>query len=237
LDFGISNGMTHQFSHDRLVRNRAPLLVAALLSVTLAGCGGGSMFGGSSANAGSTPASSPSLGSRFNQIFGSKSQALDEAPPPPEGNEPTCPPVSVRFGASTLAVGLPGKPASGTDLRYQVSILRTARDCTLSGGQIHARVGIQGRIISGAAGAPPTVDIPMRVAVMQEGVTTKVIFTKAAQTSVTLAGDVGYTDFSTVIEDIVYPVPPGDTGDNYVFYIGFDPAGQKSAPRARGRKH
>jgi hypothetical protein len=230
--------MTHQFSYGRLVRNRAPLLVAALLSMTLAGCGGGSMFGGSSASADSTAPSSPSLTSRFSQIFGSKSQALGEAPPPPEDNNgPTCPGVSVRFGASTLAVGLPGKPASGTDLRYQVSILRTARDCTLSGGQIHARVGIQGRIITGAAGAPPTVDIPMRVAVMQEGVTTKVIFTKAAQTSVTLAGDAGYTDFSTVIEDIVYPVPPGDTGDNYIFYIGFDPAGQKSAPRARGRKH
>lgn len=229
--------MMQKFPHGGFVRNRAPLLVAALLSVTLAGCGGGSMFGGSSASADSTPASSPSIGSRFSQIFGSKSQALGEAPPPPENNEPTCPPVNVRFGASTLAVGLPGKPASGMDLRYQASILRTARDCTLSGGQIHARVGIQGRIITGAAGAPPTVEIPMRVAVMQEGVTTKVIFTKAFQTSVALSGDTGYTDFSTVVEDIAYPVPPGDTGDNYIFYIGFDPAGQKSAPRARGRKH
>ncbi len=230
--------MTQQFPHGRLVRARAPLLVAALLSMTLAGCGGGSMFGGSSASADSTAASSPSLGSRFSQIFGSKSQALGEAPPPPEDNNgPTCPPVNVRFGASTLAVGLPGKPASGMDLRYQASILRTARDCTLSGGQITARVGVQGRIITGAAGAPPTVDIPLRVAVMQEGVTTKVIFTKAFQTSVALSGDAGYTDFSAVIEDIVYPVPPGDTGDNYIFYIGFDPAGQKPAPRARGRKH
>lgn len=230
--------MTQQFPHGRPMGARAPLLVAALLSVTLAGCGGGSMFGGSNASADSTAASSPSLGSRFSQIFGSKSQALGEAPPPPEDNSgPTCPPVNVRFGASTLAVGLPGKPASGMDLRYQASILRTARDCTLSGGQITARVGIQGRIITGAAGAPPSVEIPMRVAVMQEGVTTKVIFTKALQTSVVLSGSEGYTDFSAVIEDIVYPVPPGDTGDNYVFYIGFDPAGQKPAPRARGRKH
>jgi len=229
--------MMQQFPHGRLVRMRAPLLAAALLSMTLAGCGGGSMFGGTNTSGDSTAASSPSMSSRFSQIFGSKSQALDEAPPPPEGNEPTCPPVNVRYGASTLAVGLPGKPASGMDLRYQVSILRTARDCTLSGGQINARVGIQGRIITGAAGAPPAVEIPLRVAVMQEGVTTKVIFTKAFQTSVALAGDTGYTDFSAVIEDIVYPVPVGDTGDNYIFYIGFDPSGQKPAARARSRKH
>jgi hypothetical protein len=228
--------MTQQFPHGGPVRNRASLLVAALLSVTLAGCGGGSTIGGSNAGASSTAAGSSGLGSRFSEIFGTKSQALNEAPPPPENNEPSCPPVSIRFGASTLSVGLPGKPAAGTDLRYQVSILRTARDCTLNGGQIHARVGIQGRIITGAAGAPPVVDIPMRIAVMQEGVTPKVIFTKAFQTSVTLS-DAGYTDFSTVVEDIVYPVPPGDSGDNYVFYIGFDPAGQKAAPRARGRKH
>ena len=229
-----------QFPRGGLARNRAPLLAAALLSVTLAGCGGGSMFGGSTPSGSSAaPASDPSLTSRFSQIFGSKSQAVGEAPPPPEANEPTCPPVSIRFGASTLAVGLPGKPASGLDLRYQASILRTARDCVLSGNQIHARVGVQGRIITGAAGAPPVVDIPMRIAVMQEGVGSKVIFTKGFQTSVTLSGDTGYTDFSAVIEDIVYPVPPGDTGDSYIFYVGFDPAGQKSAPhgRARGRKH
>jgi hypothetical protein len=229
-----------QFPHGGFVRNRAPLLVAALLSVTLGGCGGGSMFGGSTPSSNSAAAaSSPSLTSRFSQIFGEKSQAVGEAPPPPEENQPTCPPVSIRYGASTLSVGLPGKPASGLDLRYQVSILRTARDCVLSGGQIHARVGVQGRIITGAAGAPPVVEIPMRVAVMQEGVGSKVIFTKAFQTSVTLSGDTGYTDFSAVIEDIVYPVPPGDTGDSYVFYVGFDPAGQKPAPhaRTRGRKH
>jgi len=64
-----------------------------------------------------------------------------------------------------------------------------------------------------------------------------VIFTKAFQTSVALSSDVGYTDFSAVVEDIVYPVPSGDTGDNYIFYIGFDPAGQKPAPRTRGRRH
>ncbi|ACI91838.1 putative lipoprotein [Afipia carboxidovorans OM5] len=227
----------HELRQHGPARRHAPFILAALMSVALAGCGGGSMFGNSNASADTSAASSPSIGSRFSQIFGSRSQALGEAPPPPEDNEPTCPPVSVRFGASTLAVGLPGKPASGLDLRYQASILRTARDCTLSGGQIHARVGIQGRIIAGAAGAPPTVDIPMRVALMQEGVTSKVIFTKAVQTPVALATDVSYTDFSMVIEDIAYPVPKGDEGDNYIFYIGFDPAAQKPAPRTRGRKH
>lgn len=191
------------------------------------------MFGTSSSPSSS---SSPSFGDRFGQIFGAKSQAVGEAAPAPEADEPTCPSVGIRFGASTLAVGLPGKPASGSDLRYQASVVRTARDCVLSGGQIKARVGIQGRVIVGAAGAPPTVDIPMRIALVSEGVTPKVIFTKPYRTSVAIAPGDGTIDFSLVAEDILYPVPPGDDGDSYIFYVGFDPSALKPEPRAKPAK-
>lgn len=209
-------------------------ILAIAISALLAGCGGGSMFGSSS-----TPssASSPSIGDRFGSIFGSKSQAVGEAAPPQAADEPTCPQVAIRFGASTLAVGLPGKEASGTNLRYQASIVRTARDCNLVGGQIKARVGIQGRVIVGAAGAPPSVDIPMRIALVKEGLTPKVIVTKSYRTTVDIPADAPSADFSLVAEDIIYPVPPGDDGDSYVFYVGFDPEALKPAPRSRaGRR-
>jgi hypothetical protein len=42
--------------------------------------------------------------------------------------------------------------------------------------------------------------------------------------------------FSLVAEDLVYPVPPGATGDSYVFYIGFDPQALKPEPKARATK-
>jgi hypothetical protein len=193
------------------------------------------MFGGSSTSGSS--GSSSSFGSRFSQIFGSKSQAVGEkAPDEQQPDEPTCPQVGIRFGASTLAIGLPGKEASGADLRYQASILRTARDCTLVSGQIKARVGIQGRIIVGPAGAPPTAEIPMRVALVQEGVSPKVIFTKPFQTTVAISPDGPNTDFSLVAEDIVYPVPTGDDGDSYIFYVGFDPSALKPEPKAKAGK-
>ncbi|MBX9711454.1 MAG: hypothetical protein K2X60_10515 [Xanthobacteraceae bacterium] len=207
--------------------------LAVAMSGLLAGCGGGSMFGSSS---GPSSSSSPSLGDRFGQIFGSKSQAVGETAPPPDADEPTCPSVAIRFGASTLAVGLPGKPASGNDLRYQASVIRTARDCNLVAGQVKARVGIQGRVIVGPAGAPPTVDVPMRVALVKEGVTPKVIFTKAFRTTVDIPSGAPNADFSMVAEDIIYPVPPGADGDSYVFYVGFDPEGLKPEPRAKAGK-
>jgi hypothetical protein len=204
------------------------VVVLAVAGSVLAGCGGGSMLGSGSSDSGS------SFGDRFSQLFGSKSQAVGEAAPPPE-SDLTCPGVSIRPGASTYAVGMPGKPASGSDLRYQATITRTARDCTLTAGQITARIGIQGRVIAGPAGAPASVDVPLRVAVVQDGVTPKTIFTKAYATNVSMAAD-GSVVFSMVAEDIAYPPPVGAAGDSYVFYIGFDPSALKPEPKARAAK-
>jgi hypothetical protein len=197
----------------------------AVAGVVLSGCGGGSLFGGSSG-------SSPSIGDRFGQLFGSKSQAVGEAPPPAVDNELTCPPVNIRAGAATFAVAAPGKQPIGNDLRFQATITRTARDCTQTGDQITARIGIQGRVIAGPAGNPPTVEIPLRVAVVQGGIHEQTITTKVYRTTVSM-DESGSVPFSLVAEDVVYPVPPGATGDSYIFYIGFDPQALKPEPAPR----
>ncbi len=218
----------------RRLKRAAMAALAVAASTALSGCGGGSMFGGSSGSS----STSSSIGSRFSQLFGSKSQEATTTSTPSsqatENSDLSCPSVAIRFGASTLAVGSPGKPASGNDLRYQGSITRTARDCNLQGGQITARIGIMGRIIAGPAGAPPTVDVPMRVAVVQEGAPEKVIVTKAFRTTVTMEGE--NTEFSIVAEDVVYPTPTEAANDKYIFYVGFDPAALKPEPAARKRK-
>jgi hypothetical protein len=218
---------------NRRLKHAAVAALAVAASAALSGCGGGSMFGSSGGSS-----SGSSFGSRFSQLFGSKSQEASTTSSPStqatENSELTCPSVAIRFGASTLSVGLPGKPASGSDLRYQGTITRTARDCNLQGGQITARIGIMGRIIAGPAGAPPTVDVPMRVAVVQDGAPEKVITTKAVRTTVTMEGE--NTEFSLVAEDITYPTPTEAANDKYVFYVGFDPAALKPEPAARGRK-
>ena len=205
------------------------IVALAIAAAVLSGCGGGSLLGSGPSDA------SASIADRFGQLFGSKSQAVGEAPPPAEQSELTCPTVAIRPGASTYAVGMPGKDATGSDLRYQATITRTARDCSLASGQIAARIGIQGRIIAGPAGTPPSVDVPLRVAVVQDGVTPKTIFTKAYQTNVTMNTDNSVL-FSLVAEDVVYPVPPGADGDSYVFYIGFDPQALKPEPKPRMAK-
>ena len=185
------------------------------------------------------PAASQSITDRFKSLFGGKSDepAAAGAPTPSPGpqSDLTCPPVSIRAGASTYAVAAPGKQPVGNDLRFQATITRTARDCTVNGDQITARIGILGRVIAGPAGNPPTVEIPLRVAVVKGGVQERTIATKVYRTTVSMS-EAGSVPFSMVAEDMVYPVPPGAEGDSYIFYIGFDPQALTPEPKPKAAK-
>src|SRR4051812_7644334 len=200
--------------------------VAAAVSIAI-GC---SLF--------ATPAASQSISDRFKSLFGvGKSDEPTQQTPgeSAEGPDLTCPPVAVRAGASTFAVAPPGKQPLGNDLRYQATITKTARQCTIDAGQITARIGIQGRVIAGPAGAPSSVQIPLRVAVVQGGVGEKTIATKAYQTTVSMSED-SSVPFTLVADDLVYPAPTDGTGDSYVFYIGFDPQAMKPEPKPKATK-
>jgi hypothetical protein len=186
-----------------------------------------------------TPASAQSLTDRIKGLFGGKPDqpAAQDTPAGPPVDQPdvNCPDVSIRAGASTYAVGMPGKDATGADLRYQASITKTARDCIRNGDTITARVGIQGRIIAGPAGAPGTVEVPLRVAVVQSGVGEKTIATKAYTTTVQMTED-GSVPFTLVADDLVYPAPSGKEADSYIFYIGFDPQALAPPPKPKPAK-
>ncbi|MEH2520685.1 hypothetical protein V1279_006258 [Bradyrhizobium sp. AZCC 1610] len=185
------------------------------------------------------PASAQSITDRFKSLFGGKSdEPAGAAPGAPEAQDTgdlSCPPVTVRAGAATYAVAPPGKQPVGNDLRFQATITKMARECSVNGGVITARVGIQGRVIAGPAGAPASVQVPIRVAVVQGGVSEKTIATKAYQTTVTMT-EGGSEPFTLVAEDLAYPAPPGAVGDSYIFYIGFDPQALKPERPAPKKK-
>ena len=211
---------------NRLVR----VAIAAVVSAGL-GC---SLF--------AQPVAAQSLGDRFKSLFGGKSDEPAPGGAPPAASEPTidqsglfCPDVKIRAGASTYAVAAPGKQPIGNDLRFQATITKTARECQINGGEITARIGIQGRIIAGPAGAPSSVQVPLRVAVVQGGVSEKTIATKAYQTTVTMS-ETGSEPFTLVADDLVYPAPSVDVGDSYIFYIGFDPQALKPEPKPKAPK-
>lgn len=190
--------------------------------------------------AAASPAAAQSFTDRFKSLFGGKSDEPAQTAPAPgqpaEAPEVDCPQVTVRAGASTYTVSVQGKPAGSNDVRYQASITKMARECIRNGGEITARVGIQGRVVAGPAGAPASVEIPLRIAVVQGGVGEKVIASKAYRTTVAMSED-GSVPFSFVAEDMVYPLPSPAVADSYIFYVGFDPqalaGGSKAAPKKK----
>lgn len=150
-----------------------------------------------------------------------------------------CPPVQVRTGAATLTDSAnPGEPAA-TNLRYQVTVTTTARECRLGpGNTVVMKVGMQGRVILGPeGGGVSNVIVPIRFAVVRETVETKVLTTKLDRVPVAIPPNDSNVLFTHVTEGLEFPMPRGGDIDYYLVYIGFDPASaepaKKPAPKAR----
>lgn len=142
----------------------------------------------------------------------------------PAGSD--CPPVQVRTGASTLTSSANPAEPTAMNLRYQVTISNTARECRMGpNNTVSIKVGMQGRVIIGPEGVRSgSIDVPLRFAVVRETVESKVITTKLDRVAVTVPLNEGNVAFSHVAESLEFPMPRGGDLDNYVVYIGFDPA-------------
>lgn len=204
---------------------RRQAIVASLALLLLAGCGSSSL--------------TSSLSSL--NVFDSNKATTGGAPVDGAAASSTdieCPAVTVRTGASTLMIGadVRGAEPGVLNLRYQGTIIRTARECNVTAGVVTMKVGIEGRIITGPAGGPGNVDVPLRIAVVHEGVTPKPVASRFVRVPVTIASDNDRVGFAHVESDISFPMPvPAGDIDAYVVYVGFDTlaAQQKPAPALR----
>jgi hypothetical protein len=149
--------------------------------------------------------------------------------------EPDCPGVAIRSGASTLAVTTTSAEAGPMTTKYQASIAQTARECAPLGAVMTMKVGVQGRILLGPEGGPGQMDIPLRYAVVQEGTSPKTIWSKFYRITVNITPGQTTVPFVHVEQDLTFPIPRGGDVDDYVVYVGFDPSGAPEKP-ARGKK-
>lgn len=219
-----------------MARVGAVVATSLLAGLVVSGCGST----GSSGSSNSLFSSSPL------DVFRTSSKATTggtEGTGPAVDTDYDCPELKVRYGAATLSIGdKPGVEPNPLDVRYQGSITRTARECHLSGNIMSVKVGIEGRIITGPAGGPGTVDVPLRIAVVHEGPNPKTITSKFARETVTLGADVDRANFTLIDPDVSFPLPtPLSDITAYVVYIGFDPLGaqpqvkKKPAPARKPR--
>ena len=227
-------------------RKRLPgLVVLGLLAPLAAGCAGSDLFGSSKPSASPAPGAttSSSGGRSFSDrisdfVSGPSAQPPADAVPGAPLSEIDCPRVDIRQGASTLSLMDPKAASPALGLRYQGTITRTARECTVRDKMVHIRIGLQGRIIVGPAGGPGQVTVPLRYALLKEGLAPRAIYTKLYHLPVTVPAGQSNVVFTHVEEEMTVPMPSALEFDDYVIYVGYDPQGaledqHKKKPPAR----
>ena len=216
------------------------IAIGVLLSLTLlaSGCGGGSLFGGPAATApppANTAAAPPAAGSSGSSSssylanFFSGSSDKGQQAVAGATADVECPYINIREGASTLTVNAAGDYGSSDNsamsLKYQGTFVRAARQCSVVAGQMTIKVGVEGRIILGPAGGPGQVDVPLRIAVVDESPAgSKPVATKLIHIPVMVQSASDNPAFAYVEDGLTFPLPPSSIAlARYVIYIGFDP--------------
>ncbi|WP_336799331.1 hypothetical protein [Kaistia sp. MMO-174] len=143
-----------------------------------------------------------------------------------------CPPVAIRPGTEELKVIANGKPdpltGAGPPVVYQATINDTARECFKSpNGGVVVKLGVKGRVAAGPAGKAQTVNVPLRIVVMEGR--DKVLKSDLARIPVSLAAPSYAADFTKIDDSIVVPLSEGNT--DFRIYVGFD---DKAAGKGRG---
>jgi hypothetical protein len=142
--------------------------------------------------------------------------------------------VDIRQGASTLMTNAPNSEGA-MSLRYQATFGRTARECIVQGGTLSIKVGVQGRVILGPAGGAGDTTVPLRVALVKEGIEPKTVWSKLYTVPVSVPPGQLNVPFTHVVEDMAVPMPSGSDLDSYVIYVGFDPQGAVQDKKPPGK--
>jgi hypothetical protein len=224
--------------HDR--RGTVAVLGVVIAGLALAGCASLGLGGTAETTSATPPATDSSFSTRVRSLFSGSSggslaaapgAATPSAPGTPASADVDCPSVEYRQGAATLAVNAPEVTNSALSLRYQGSFLQTARECVVRGGDLTIKVGVQGRLVVGPAGAPGAVTVPLRYALVREGLEPRTIWTKLFIVPVTIAQGEPNTLFTHIEEEMTVPLPSAVELGAYVIYIGFDPDGAAPPPK------
>jgi hypothetical protein len=222
--------------------DRLSIAALLLLALVASGCSGTSLLGTTPATTSTAPApaasSPPSVKDKISSFF-SGSTATSQQNVTGTALNIDCPLINIRQGASTLTIGSTGNRGSvestnngAMAVKYQGTFVRAARECALVNGNVVMKIGVEGRIIVGPAGGPGQVDVPLRVAVVEETPAgTKPVFSKFIRIPVTVASATDNPSFTDIEEGVTFPMP--NDIENYIVYIGFDPLAAQAQDRPK----
>jgi hypothetical protein len=217
---------------------RATLVRIALLSTALGALGGcstvesvgGSVGGFLSHQDANTPALA--AGANPMQVAGKPATRPGEKPKvlPVASQDINCPEVDIADGGAALRVGGPDNPS----VRYQFNIGDTARECDPAGpGQAALKIGVEGDVVIGPAGAAGTFNAPLKVTVTRQA-DNKQVFSQTYRVEATTNG-VSAGAFRIVTDPITLPMPTLQLADVYSITVGFE--GGTGGPSPTGHRH
>jgi hypothetical protein len=194
-------------SKPTLLRSSAALGLAFALSA----CGGGmdaltGMMGGNSQQATVNPATPTTFGG----------VSVDQL-----RADQLCPSVVIREGTEVLRL-YAGEERNGTTVRYQATILQSALECGSGLGQFSLSLGIAGRVLLGPQGSPASIDLPIRIAIV-DTTTGDVLSSELRRTTATIEPTEVSATFTLVDRTFFLPIP--NRQSDYQVLIGFDEAG------------
>ncbi len=213
------------------------LVRALVLAAALAAAGCSTSLLSSSDQANTTTSGTPtSFTDKIKSMFGTSPAPAGAGMAAQVPAEIDCPSMDIRQGAGTYAVSAPGTEPNATNLRFQASIARASRECAVLGATLTIKVGVQGRVLLGPAGGPGQVDVPLRLALVREGMEPKTIWTKFYRIPVTIPPGQTNVSFVHIEEDLTVPMPSAADLDSYIIYLGFDPGSVKEPERKKPAK-
>lgn len=135
-----------------------------------------------------------------------------------------CPGVTLRDGTAFYNSYAKGGQDDPSKLMYQSAITDTTRSCTRADGQMTIKVGVAGKVVTGPAGGPGTVNMPIRIVVLRGS---EVLYTQLHKNVVQVTDPSTATQFVFTDQNVVIPVP---TARDIQIFAGFDegPAKKKA---------
>ena len=164
-----------------------------------------------------------------------KAIGLGKPAPPPALEAPSgCPTIALLDGTQAQRVMAPGA-TDNQGVRYQYSLFNVGRECSISAGRMSVKVGADGRVLLGPAGAAGHFDVPIRVVVFSE-VEKKPVESKLYRVSASVGSGQDGAPFQFVSDNLVVPIAAGRTGVDYSIKVGLDTKGTDTAKPVRARR-
>jgi hypothetical protein len=187
----------------------SPRILLATLAVSLLGA-----CSGASENEG--------IGGTFGNLLAFNSTKAP-APVQPGATAPPqnliCPSIEVKEGGAAQRVYAGGQDSR--NVRYQFSLGELARECRVVGNQLILKVGVEGKVLLGPAGAPSSFTVPITVAVKKDGAD-KPVTLRSYKANASIAAGQSQSSFAVVTEEIAVPFINEAANEDYEIVVSID---------------